>query len=522
MKQVTNLEYDSHLFDIQPGETILDALLRGGGNVHFSCRKGSCHTCLLKSSRGMVRMPDARGLDDTLVEKGYFLPCVAYADTDLAITTPDPGEMFFDALVIDKQILTPEVARLVIVPENDIRWLAGQFINIRHPGGAIRSYSIASTMESDDRIECHVRRIQRGIASTWLFDQVWAGDTLEIQGPLGTCTYDQVADPERPMLLVGTGTGLSPLLGVVREALARGHRGPIHLYHGSSRRAGLYAADVLTALESEYANFRHFRCCSGTDCTETPRAGRALDRAFEDHPEVGGFSVFLCGNADMVHAGRVKALLCGAERAHIHADPFENDDRYVPNDTAKMRLIEPNAELWDALDRGEGLRGILEAFYERVFQDPRLEPFFHGVTRQRAIDKQYEFLSDLFTGGGFYFGLLPFNAHHWMVISDELFDYREALFDECVRAHGIDEHLARYWRATHEMFRREIVKHRARGIFVDGVEHRVDGFVEETVHMDGLCDGCGGEIRVDEVATFHRGTGELFCDRCAAKPLEPD
>lgn len=518
MKQAIKLKYESHLFDIRPGETILSALLRGGGNVNFSCRKGSCHTCLLKASRGRPVMGDSHGLSNELVENGYFLPCVSYAETDIDIARPDPRELFFDAYVVDKQVLTPEVARLVIAPGEDIRWMAGQFINIRHPGGASRSYSIASTLETDDRIECHVRRIDNGILSNWLFEQVAPGDMLEIQGPLGTCTYDQVASPASNILLVGTGTGLSPLLGIVREALARGHRGRISLYHGSSRPEGLYGEDMLQSLQDEHGVFHYVRCCSGVDGAPELHAGRALERAFEDHPEIAGWSVFLCGNADMVYAGRVRALQRGAERKDIHADPFD-DDCYVPNDTGKMRLVEPNPELWEALGAGEGLRSILEAFYERVFQDPRLEPFFHGVTRQRAIDKQYEFLSDLFTGGGFYFGLLPFNAHHWMVISDELFDYREALFDDCIMEFGLAEHLLRYWRATHELFRREIVKKEARGIFVDGVEHRADGFAEETVRMDGICDGCDGEINVDETALFHRRTGELFCSRCGSKPM---
>jgi ferredoxin-NADP reductase len=42
-------------------------------------------------------------------------------------------------------------------------------------------------------------------------------------------------------VLAGTGTGLAPLLGIARDALARGHRGPIVLHHGARSRAGLYA-----------------------------------------------------------------------------------------------------------------------------------------------------------------------------------------------------------------------------------------------------------------------------------------
>jgi truncated hemoglobin YjbI len=221
----------------------------------------------------------------------------------------------------------------------------------------------------------------------------------------------------------------------------------------------------------------------------------------------------------MVDAARYRAFRAGARREDIHADSFDHATPFMPDDPAKLATLAADPELWEALGRGPGLRAILTDFYARVYEDPRLEPFFHKVTKERAIDKQYSFLADVFAGTHDYFGLKPFNAHHWMIISEELFDYRERLIEECMRRHGLPEHLVRRWCAVHELFRRELVKGAARGLIVDGVEHSLEGFSEETLGIAGMCDGCEQEMPEGSVGRLHARTGELFCFRCTARKI---
>src|SRR5271165_5269477 len=101
--------------------------------------------------------------------------------------------------------------------------------------------------------------------------------------------------------------------------------------------------------------------------------------------------------------------------------------------------------MWEALERGAKLRAILTDFYNEVFQDPKLTPFFHATTIEWVIDHQYAFLAEIFTGERMFFGDRPRNAHHWMVISDELFDYREALMERWLRRHGLADDLIAAW-----------------------------------------------------------------------------
>jgi truncated hemoglobin YjbI len=188
--------------------------------------------------------------------------------------------------------------------------------------------------------------------------------------------------------------------------------------------------------------------------------------------------------------------------------------------TERRRLgdLEPDREMWEALRGGDGLTEILEDFYTRVYADPRLAPFFEGATKARAIEKQYQFLRQIYTGEPVYFGDRPRNAHHWMVISDELFDYREELMATCLRRYGLGEHLVARWRAVEEIFRKQIVKSAPRGKRVGGVELPFDGHDSVELGVGTLCDGCGAAMEQGTTAQYHVRTGRTYCDSCVPAP----
>ncbi|QDG51264.1 2Fe-2S iron-sulfur cluster binding domain-containing protein [Persicimonas caeni] len=511
-----SVQYDGAIYSVQNHESVLDALLRGGADVSFSCRKGSCQTCLLRAVEGEPGPDAQKGLRQELVDSAHFMPCVCHPDEDMVIAQPDLSQMFMPAMLSERTQLSPSVTRLRIEPARDLNWTPGQYINLRRDDGLMRSYSIASIAEVDYFLEVHVRRVDDGQMSRWIHDELAVGDFFEVQGPLGACTYREEFDG-RPLILVGTGTGIAPLYGITRDALRHDHEGEIWVYHGGRTMDDLYLHAELGELADEHDNLHYVPCLSGDDVPEGIFAGRVTDRVFkEDHPDAAGHVLYLCGNPDMVYDARYYAIGAGVARADVLADPFESAYPYMPDDDAKLEAIAPDPELWEALDKGPKLRAILQDFYEATYEDPRLSPFFHNVTMQRAISKQYAFLAEVFSGEDNYFGLNPFNAHHWMIISDELFDYREELFEASVRKHGLPEHLVRRWMAFQELFRREIVKSTQRGLIMNGVEHKKEGFSVEEILIATICDGCMGEINEGDTARMHKRTGQLFCTECAA------
>lgn len=188
----------------------------------------------------------------------------------------------------------------------------------------------------------------------------------------------------------------------------------------------------------------------------------------------------------------------------------------APSAASSRRTLDPHPALWAAFGHGPGLRAVLTDFYDRVYADPRLSPFFVHTTKDWAIDHQYAFLCQILTGENVYFGDRPRNAHHWMVISDELFDYREALMESVLRAHGVADELIRDFRAIDESFRANIVKSapfpRKRG----GVPLPLDGWRPEIMTAGALCDRCSGVIERDGGAWYHVRTGETRCAPCAS------
>lgn len=177
--------------------------------------------------------------------------------------------------------------------------------------------------------------------------------------------------------------------------------------------------------------------------------------------------------------------------------------------------LAPDPEIWAALRNGDGLNEILDDFYTRVYADERLGHFFEGVTKQRAIEKQHSFLRSIFTGERCYFGDRPRNAHHWMVISNDLFDYREELMQDCLRRWGLPEHLIRRWREVEETFRRAIVKDTPWPKKIDGVELPLEGYDTLELEFTALCDGCEGEMNIGDKVTYHVRTGKTWCAACA-------
>lgn len=184
--------FEGAIYEVQEGESLLEALLRGGAEVPFSCRKGSCQTCMMRVLDPAQAPTQAqRGLRPALAESGHFLPCITHPSEDLHIDVADRSVMFIDAIVAAKEQHSPKVVRLLLEPELAMDWRPGQYINLRSPSGLVRSYSIASLSHQDYFIELHVGLTPGGQMSTWVHEQLKEGDCVQLQGPLGQCVYDE-------------------------------------------------------------------------------------------------------------------------------------------------------------------------------------------------------------------------------------------------------------------------------------------------------------------------------------------
>jgi NAD(P)H-flavin reductase/ferredoxin len=326
------IEYRGVAYELRPGETLLDGLGRHGVRVPSFCRTGACQTCLLRATSGRPPAGSQDGLAETLLQQGCFLACQCVPDEPLQVEPCDAVNAF-ETRVANVRQLTPRVLCVELDEPDGFEYRAGQFLQLGRQGVASRPYSIAS-LPGSGRLELHVAIRAGGVMSQWLCSAT--NQRVTLRGPFGECFYVE-GEPERPLLLAGTGTGLAPLLGVTRAALAAGHRGPIHLYHGSTHRPGLYLFEQLERLAQASPGLRVFGSLL-PDAGDAAASGappvvagdapcqvlhEPLDRLILADPlDFFDCRVYLCGDPELVRRLRQRVYLSGAPRERIHCDPF--------------------------------------------------------------------------------------------------------------------------------------------------------------------------------------------------------
>jgi NAD(P)H-flavin reductase len=322
---LTTVHFQGRQFHCETGETLLDALQRQGVELSYSCKAGVCQTCLMRCIQGSVPLASQQELKANLRKQGYFLACQCVPEEDLHIDEPDNKELFVSAKLIDKKQLSPGVYRLRLQTAEPLNYHAGQFINVRRHDGVMRSYSLASLPVEDDWLELHVKRMNNGVMSNWLVDEFTVGDSIDIEGPVGSCFYSSEMTGQ-PLLLVGTGTGLAPLIGIVRDAIHNNHAGAIHLYHGAYSQEELYLDEALRELMTRMDNFFYRSCIARNMPADMLQTGRVCDIALEDNPQLSGWQVFLCGSPSMVSSMQKRVYLAGTSLQNIYTDPFETKE----------------------------------------------------------------------------------------------------------------------------------------------------------------------------------------------------
>src|SRR6187431_1053401 len=319
------LQFEGKDYRLEDGESVLECLLRHGEQVDSLCRSGACQSCLLRATAGVLPAAAQLGLKDAWKQQGFFLACVCRPREDLVLERCDAA-LAHPSLVTQVTTLAPNVIGVRLARPPGFEFRAGQFLQLSRPSdGLMRPYSISS-LPSEDELELHVALLSDGQMSGWLRHAL--GQSVTVRGPFGECFY-QEGEPDRPLVLAGTGTGLAPLLGVLRTAAQHGHRGAISLFHGSPQLSGIYLRSELEELTQSLPNLRLFG--SLLSCSESELAQQGawqlevapLDHVvFSHHPKFDGHRLFVCGQPTLVQSLRKRAYLAGASLSRIHSDAF--------------------------------------------------------------------------------------------------------------------------------------------------------------------------------------------------------
>jgi CDP-4-dehydro-6-deoxyglucose reductase len=146
---------------------------------------------------------------------------------------------------------------------------------------------------------------------------------LRIQAPLGSFTLNE--DSERPIILMGGGTGFAPLKGIIEHAFHLQLKRPMHLYWGVRSRRDLYLPDLPERWMSEHPGFRYTPVLSepAADDHWEGRTGWVHEAVITDYPELDQYEIYMSGPPPMILSGKDTFLAHGLTEDHLYYDSFE-------------------------------------------------------------------------------------------------------------------------------------------------------------------------------------------------------
>lgn len=312
------LTFNNQRYELNAGEAVLECLLRNGVDYPNSCKSGICQACLAKTSEiNSVDPAWQKGLKPALIADGYFLACQAKPQNDFPCSSPTSADISSRAKIFTIEKVNSDVFFLRLQTDDYSIWTPGKYLNLVNPNGVIRSYSIANLASDDGFIELHIKIYSQGEMSFWVENQAKVGDEVEIRGPIGSCFYVNPEQKPRPMILIGTGTGLAPLVGILKDALSKKHKGSISLIHGGVSHDDLYLDNYLSSLANKEPLFSY--TTSVLKNNNSPTLDELLVNAVEANKDA---TVYVCGPDEMTNKLKIKAFLSGISSSSIYTDAF--------------------------------------------------------------------------------------------------------------------------------------------------------------------------------------------------------
>lgn len=312
---------------VQPKETLLQAALREGINFPHSCRVGGCASCKCKLVNGKVKELTETGyiLSDDELDQGYILACQSVPQTDVSIEVDLAAQQArrrVTGRVVSQDKLTHDITRLRVQLDEALAYKAGQFadISIESLSGVSRSYSFATPVQPDSQVSFFVRRVPGGVFSSAINDGNVVGQSVSVDGPVGNFW---LRPSDAPILLVAGGSGLAPVLALLKEALAHDVSRPVALLFGARDERDLYALDEIQEMARQWRGpfkFMPVLSAAAVDATWQGERGLVIDKI----PMVmaAGTHAYLCGPPPMIDSAVALLKLHGIPAEHIHADRF--------------------------------------------------------------------------------------------------------------------------------------------------------------------------------------------------------
>lgn len=311
-------------FLVQKDQTILEAALSKNINLEYSCSNGQCGECVAILESGDVSKGE-HSLDVDLKEK-QILTCMSFPKTNLVVK----ARYFKELESIERKTLPVKVdsyeyisdeiltIKLRLPPTANFEYLAGQYIDLMW-NGQKRSYSLASNKVINNILELHIKKVEAGVFSAFLFNELKINQLLRFYGPLGTFF---IRESKHPVILLCTGSGFAPVKAMVEKLIEEKTDRDVHIYWGGRYRKDLYS-DLPIQWSKQYPNIFYTLVYSReSELLSDEAKGYCQDEVLKQHKNLNGFEVYACGSNEMIHDAKSLFVKHGLQDENFHSDSF--------------------------------------------------------------------------------------------------------------------------------------------------------------------------------------------------------
>lgn len=205
------------------------------------------------------------------------------------------------------------------VPAEKLRYAPGQFLTLRVPsertGSVARCYSLCSSPFTGDPLTVTVKRTVDGYASNWLCDNAHAGMRVHVLAPSGTFVPKTL---DTDFLLLAAGSGITPMLAILKSALSEGS-GKVTLLYANRDEKSVIFATTLRELAAEYPG--RLTVIHWLESVQGLPSVTALTGLLGPYT---GREAFICGPGPFMAATEEALQSAGAAPERIHIEVFKS------------------------------------------------------------------------------------------------------------------------------------------------------------------------------------------------------
>ncbi|EDY87218.1 CDP-6-deoxy-L-threo-D-glycero-4-hexulose-3-dehydrase reductase [gamma proteobacterium HTCC5015] len=333
MSHTITIQPSGHQFECDSSQSVLEAALQSGFAVPYGCRNGACGACMGRIVSGQVEYPNDVYVGMTLQGESddKALLCQARACSDLELEVREIGAAkdiqikTLPVRVHRAERLADDVIRLFLkLPATQrLPFLAGQYIDFLLKNGQRRSFSLANAPHDDALLELHIRRVDEGFFTGFVFERLKEKDLLRIEGPHGSFHLNEESD--KPLILMAGGTGFAPIKSLIEHMIHTDDHRPVHLFWGVRNQPDLYLNHLAELWQKKHHQIQYTPVLSeaAADREWTGERGWVHDSVIRHYADLSDHEVYCCGPPPMIEAAKHALKQQGLNEEAFHFDSFE-------------------------------------------------------------------------------------------------------------------------------------------------------------------------------------------------------